>query len=207
MAERKVPNGKTEPHATSSIVNGKPVEKSKLEKAVGVFLSEDISNVKGSIVEDYIMPRAEKLGKDAVRKGKEFILDSITGAVSIILFGTAKDRKSGYYNGQKVNYYNYSSSYSERDDRREDRRYEPANRVKRISIPSYGEAEKVLEELNSYIARYKVASVGDFYQLVNISPTKSDFSYGWFDLVGADIIYNRFTEGYVIEFPKPQPLE
>lgn len=193
-------------HVHKSITTGKVVEKSKLEKALALFFSEDAESFKGSIMDDYIRPRTKEFLADSIRKFKQFIFDNFVGAAEIIFFGKTKgSQKRGFYNGQEVNYYSYYTSDGEYVRREERRDRDPETHLKRIVISEYGKAKQVLGELIGFCKHYKKATVADYYQLVELAPSEIDFSYGWFDLTAASIIETR--GGYIIDFPKPIPLK
>lgn len=199
-------------HATEKRATGKQLEKSKLQKAASVFFAEDIDMVKGSIVDDYMAPRLEKARKDGVRKFKEFIFDSLMGIAEIILFGTGKrnHERSGYYQGQRVNYTRYSSDgYSDVRYSRVDDEVAPraSNRVIEYTVPEMKDAKGILADLNSYINRYRVASVADYYQLVGAKMTSSDYDYGWYDLSGTEVVYDPRSGGYFLRLPRPVPIQ
>ena len=216
MAEIKMPDKepkrKIESHVHKAVTSGKVEEKSKLQKAAALFFEEDMDSIKGSIMDGYIKPKANEFMKDSIRKVKEFIVDNITGAAEIIFFGSTKKRGngSGWYNGSKVNYvsyynggYDYDGGYRSEPKHEMDR--DPNTHLKRIVISSYGKAQEVLGELIGFTKRYSVATVGDYYQLVDLTPTNIDFGYGWFDLVSVQIV--KVSGGYMIDLPKPVPLD
>lgn len=225
MAEKRIPeggnvkrevvtSGETKPtvnkgHVTKRIVEGKKVEKGPLEKAVGVFLAEDLNTVKGHIMDDYIAPRAADFAKDAIRKLKRFLIDSAAGMLEIALFGKSTGRDS-YYDRRgdrpySSYYYRSANGYS-RDDRDRERDGEARIRslVMPVEIPSYGKAEEVLGELIAITKKYPCASVGDYYDLVGIQPSSVDYDRGWFDLIDVKIVAGR--DGYILDLPKPVPL-
>ena len=205
MAEKRVSENKNKGHVEKRITEGKVHEKGPLEKAVGVFLAEDFETVKGHIMDDYISPRLTDFAKDAVRKVKRFIIDSIAGAAEIALFGKS-ERRDGYYNrGDRPYssyYYRYGDSYSQENRNQEEHKIRSL--VMPIEIPSYGKAEEVLGELIAITKKYPCASVGDYYDLVGIQPSSVDYDRGWFDLVDVKIIEGR--DGYILDLPKPVPL-
>ncbi len=199
-------------HATEKRATGKQLEKSKLQKAASAFFAEDIDMVKGSIMDDYMAPRIEKARKDGVRKFKEFLFDSLMGIAEIILFGTGKRRdheRSGYYQGQRVNYTRYSEGYSDSRYSRVDDDPMPraSNRVIEYTVPEYKDAKGILADLDSYIQRYKVASVADYYQLVGAKMNSSDYDYGWYDLSGTEVAYDPRSGGYFLRLPRPVPIQ
>lgn len=199
-------------HGAKPITTGTEEKKSALRKATDTLIKEDLDTIKSSIISDYIEPNTKKLAKEVDRKFREFISDTINSVVSLILFGKTDGRtKKGYYNGQQVNYTSYYYGDSDGRSKNEDRRKsnEPINRIKKVIIPEYGNAEKVLSELNHYITLYHCASIGDYYQLVGMATNELDFMYGWMETVfNKDlIIYDSGAGGYVINFPKPIPLD
>ena len=195
------------------IVDGKEVEKSKLEKALGLFLAEDISTISGSIKDDYIKPRLKSFGKSIVRIGKEFLVSSLIGCIEMLILGKTS-RLDTNVEVKKTNYLRFydslpspSSAYiSSQTSATAQAEKDPTTGVKIIQIQNFGKAEEVREALREIIATYssKTATVADYYQLVGIEPSKTDFSWGWTDLSKAQIV--RCKDGWVIEFPRPKPV-
>jgi hypothetical protein len=66
------------------------------------------------------------------------------------------------------------------------------------------EAEEVIKRLDQLVDRYGSASVSDLYDLVGVSSEFTDGKWGWVDLRGADI--NRIRQGYLLDLPRPEPL-
>ena len=216
MSDNKNKDIENRIHVHKAIVEGKEVEKTALQKALGVFISEDLDSIKGSIMEDYVKPRATEYVKDTIRKAKETIVDLSTSALEVMLFGDSKKgNKTGTYNGQKINYVSYynggnqydSGSYGYYTKAEEITKPDPVTRIRSIYIPSYRKAEEVLTELLSLTKRYPAASVADYYQLVNMPTTKQDYMFGWTDsmLKGTSVVHTR--DGYVVNLPKPMPLD
>ena len=67
------------------------------------------------------------------------------------------------------------------------------------------DAEAVLEHLIDYTVEYEMASVADFYELVDFPTTYIDNKYGWNDLRNARVL--RVRDGYILDLPKPEALE
>jgi hypothetical protein len=75
-----------------------------------------------------------------------------------------------------------------------------------VILESRGEAEDVLDRMRELIAQFDVATVADFYDLLNI--TTGDFAaerWGWTDLRSAKVSHVR--GGYLISMPRSSPLE
>lgn len=216
MAERRIPTKDEQgnditPRIHRPIVEGKEITDSPLMKAAKVFLAEDIEQVTGSLVEDFVKPRAESFGLDMVRKVKEFIFDSFNDLLRKLLFnGSSNGSSRGYYNGDGVNYVSYyngnSSDYYGANVYNRNNNYssDPRDHLKRIAIPSYGKAKEVLDELKRNIKAYGKTSIGDYYQAVDQPVTKIDFSYGWARgmLDNVEIVPIR-GGAYTLDLPKP----
>lgn len=93
-----------------------------------------------------------------------------------------------------------SSSGSERfsdDDRRN-------HNFSVLEINSRVEAEEVLSQMNLLIDQYDVCQVAEFLQMVRISPTPTDYKFGWEELGGARVVHSRGS--YYIDLPQPIEL-
>lgn len=199
-------------HATEKITEGKVVEKSKLQKAAALFFDEDIDAIKSSVSADFIKPRMTTFLKEMSVKLRTFIVDTGNEFLQSILFPGSKRPKSGYYNGQQVNYTSYSGYYnsngeSYRYGQQPGSQMTPSNQVKKIRIESFGDAKKILADMQGYIEVYHNASVADYYQLVGVPGNETDFNFGWKDLSNARIYFDSSIGGYTIDFPKVVPLE
>jgi hypothetical protein len=73
-----------------------------------------------------------------------------------------------------------------------------------VELSSRAEAQEVLEALNNTIEQYGVATLAEFYQMVQIPPDGPDFTFGWEDLGGATIAHSRGA--YYLDLPRPIPL-
>ena len=55
-----------ERHVITPVANGKTAEKSKIKKAIGIFIAEDAYDMKDHLVDEYIAPRARSFGMELV---------------------------------------------------------------------------------------------------------------------------------------------
>jgi hypothetical protein len=93
------------------------------------------------------------------------------------------------------------------DDRRDDRREYGRPRAAAgfeyddIIFETRGDAELVLDQLESAIANYGIASVADLYDLAGITCRNYTANrYGWTDIQSAKVIRTR--EGYTLQLPR-----
>lgn len=169
-------------------------KKSGMSKFARVFLPEDVSDVKGYIVMDILIPAAKK---------------AIMGAVDVFLNG--RNGSSYSSNGRistasKVSYRKYY------DENRGDR---PASRESRarfdyddIGFETRREAEEVRDRMMESIERYKYVSVADMYDMADLTAPFTSNKYGWTrvsDVARADIV--KVDGDYIIKLPRVEPLD
>lgn len=179
--------GKTE-KKLDKVVTGaaKTKKKSEARRVLNIFVPDDAENVKSSILSDVIVPGVKA---------------AIADVISIVLFGDTGrigSRKSG---GSRIAYQKYY------DDRRDDRREYGRPRAAvgfeydDIIFETRGDADLVLDQLESAIAKYEVASVADLYDLAGVTCRNYTANrYGWSDIQSAKVV--RTSEGYVIRLPR-----
>ena len=173
------------------VVKGKVKTKKKgeLSKLTGMFVSEDVHDVKSYILMDVLVPTIKKT-----------ISDIIVDSVEMILGTGRGDKRS---RADKVSYTSYY-------DRSRDRRDNHSSKINRydfddIILDSRGEAEEVLARMDELIDAYKIVSVADLYDLVGITCDYTDNKYGWTNLRNAEVI--RVRDGYKIKLPKALPID
>lgn len=180
------------------VINGtaKVRKKSEARKLADSFVSSDASSVKSYIFSDVIIPAAKKL-----------IYDIFTDGIDMILYGGrgGSDRRRPI--ADRVGFTRYDKCadkgrYSERRESRSRAVYD----YDRIVVPTKGDAEAVLDQMDDLIERYEIASVADLYEAAGLTPSHTDFKYGWTDLSSADTIRTRDGE-YTFKLPKPLPLD
>lgn len=175
------------------IVTGKVRKKSEMSKLSDVFLADDIGSVGRFVVSDVIVPTIKNLFYDIVENSLKMALFGERGGRS-----GQRQRRSGEY----VSY----DKMSRRDDREyRDERARTSYRYNDIEYDSRGEAEMVLEQMEAIIDNYGQVSVGDLYDLADVTGEYTDHKYGWTNLRSAEIFRNRYG-AYVIKFPKAIPL-
>ena len=172
--------------------SAKPKKKGEMQKFADVFISEDVGNVKSYILMDVLVP--------AIKKA---ISDIVTNGIDMILYGeTGRTRKAS--SGTKVSYGKY---YDREPDRRRDRSISSRGGYDYddIVFETSGDAEKVLDSMNDIISQYGVVSVGDLYDLADVSTNNYAVNkYGWTDISGCKPV--RVRDGYILKLPKALPL-
>lgn len=171
------------------VVNGetKTRKKSEVKKFANIFVPEDTENVKSYILMDVIVPG---------------IKNAIADVVSIMLFGEAgRLGRGGRGDRSKISYQKYYRD--DRDDRRDYSRPRSAAGFDYddILFETRGDADLVLDQLESAIANYGIASVADLYDLAGITcRSYTANKYGWTDIRSAKVV--RVRDGYILQLPR-----
>lgn len=111
--------------------------------------------------------------------------------------------------GPGYGYTAYHNQYTTVNKREERRAMSPRGRANHsfdeIILPHRAEAEEILYRLFDYIQQFDEASVADLYEMCGISSNFTDQKWGWTELPGAYV--SRTTRGYLLNLPRPIPLE
>lgn len=184
----------TEKKKVVKVVKGtaKPKKKSEIQKITDVFISEDISNVKNYILLDVLVPAV-----------KDTISSIVKNGIDMLIYGEARSGSKKSTNASRVSYRSYY------DD---GKRSEPVRSrslhgfdYDNIVFDNRGDAEMVLEAMDDIIEQYGIVSVGELYELADVTTTNYMVNrYGWTDIRSAMPVRTR--DGWMIKLPKPVPI-
>lgn len=166
--------------------HAKTRKKTKAEKLAGMLSPGDTANIGYEILTDVVVPGFK---------------NAVADVVSIMLFGEAGRIGGRKKNGSKVSYQRYY------DDRRDDRREYGRPRSSGgfeyddIIFETRGDADLVLDQMESAIATYGIVSVADLYDLAGITcRSYTANKYGWTDIRNAKAV--RTHDGYILQLPR-----
>ena len=162
----------------------KTKKKTGLGKFLGGFVADETHDIKTYLFKDVVVPTIKK---------------TITDVVDMILYGGTKRSRS---TGPKVS---YRSFYDDPRDSRTEPRGLQAYSYEEVILETRGDAEEVLDQLNSLIDTYHIASVADLYDLVGLTGNYTDNRYGWTNLANADVVRTR--NGYQLKLPRALPIK
>lgn len=169
-------------------------KKSELRKFTDVFISEDVDNVKSYILMDVIIP--------AIKKA---IVDVVSDGINMLMYGESGSRGKTA-TASKISYQNYYESKTSSSQTRSRPRANTSLDYEDIVFENRGDAESVLARMDELIDNYGVVSVGDLYDMANISTDNYTINrYGWTNIRNASVV--RIRDGYVIKLPKPMPID
>lgn len=170
---------------------------------VDIFVGGDARSVWGYVTQDVLVPAAKDMFADAVSQG-----------VERMIFGEGRSRpgrRSGARAGQPYIAYNrYSGSTPKgrtpQDDRPQiSRRGRASHDFDEIILNSRVEADEVIDRLFDLVSKYGTATVADLYDLVGVTGSYTDDRWGWTALNGAGV--TRVRHGYLLDLPRPEPLD
>lgn len=172
----------------------KTKKRSGLMKIRDSVIKEDAHNVGSYVMSELFLPRLI-----------DMIADMGKGAIEMFLYGGDYDAKARKRSpGSRVSYRSYyEDDRRYRDDR--DRHYNRPYDYDEITFQSRADADDVLNNLYGILDRYKYVTVADLFDSVGEPGRHTDCKWGWTDLRGSYI--RRDGRDYVIELPKPMPIE
>lgn len=200
MAEYKPNSHKSREEAADSannrkvqkVISGKAKTKpNEMRKLSGLFLSDDISNVKSYVFSDVLIPAI----KNAI---SDVIIEATTA-----LFGGSKNR-SGRSSGRANSSPSYRSYYDDRDRpvaRSGTSRFDYDD----ISFDTRSDAELVKNQMSDIVGQYGMVTVADMYDLAGLEAPYTAQRYGWFNIRTAEVIRGR--DGYYLKMPKAMPID
>ena len=151
-------------------------------------IRDRVGDVKTFIITDVVIPGLK---------------NAIADVVSIVLFGEAGRIGTRKNAGSKVSYQRYYDD-PRRDDRRNyNQRPRPVAGFEfdDIIFDNRGDADLVLDQLESAIANYGMASVLDLYDLAGLTcQNYMADKYGWTDIQSARVARTR--DGYILQLPR-----
>jgi hypothetical protein len=170
-------------------------KKGTAKKFSDIFVQEDARSVGEYILMDVAVPLLKELCFDIISKGAGMFFFGDRGISS----RRSTSERYGY--GRGYTNYNRMSERRERQPlpRRSSYSYDD------IWIETRGEAEAVLDRMDELLNTYGQVSIGDLYDLVDVTGSFTDYKYGWTDLRTAEAV--RSGGGYILKFPRAIALD
>jgi hypothetical protein len=199
-------DGPTEERTVKKIVEGKVIRKkaSPVKGVASKFFGGDPLDVLKYMFNSVVVPMAQDMFVSMMNSGTERLVYGDT-------IEDRKGRRNGIRFGGNPSYRNYGA-YSTRPNRQEvaGNQRELSARARRehdfdeIILESKGEAEEVLANMTADVERYGSISVAALYEMVGITPTYVDRSWGWKDMRGSSISVVR--SGFLLNLPDIEVL-
>lgn len=186
-AKAELPEKKVEKIVSGSV---KTKKKSGINKLAGIFVPEDVDNVKSYIFEDIVVPAV-----------KDIILDAVKAVLGV------KSPSGKRSSASKVSYANIMKTQHRATEEIHNSQSSIGGcDFDDIYFDTRTEAENVLAAMDEIVASYRIVSVADYFDLVGIDGPWTGNNYGWTDNIrNARIINTR--DGYTIKFPRANPID
>ena len=171
-------------------------KKSAAEKIAGIFIQDDIANVKNYIITDVIVPT---------------IKETILNTISMFFYGETRSRgnvtQSRPTTSSRVTYQPYRSYFDDKYNTGAHRSVSTTGfEYDGLEFGSRGDAELFLREMEAALDRYHTLSVFDMYDMAQEVAPFTFKNYGWTSLQGARVI--QVAGGrYTLDLPKALPME
>lgn len=184
------------PKARPVVKDGVTVKKKgEIRKAADDFLSEKVTNLKSYAFKEILLPNL-----------KRGVMDIISMLINDEPYYN-RDRRGG---GIKRDYNAISRPSSrDRDFDRDDRAYRsrrPSLWCEDFEFDSRIDAERVIDEMYDRIREYKMVSIADLYDLMDISWDYTYLNYGWTDISNLKLTRSISGNTWVLRMPKAQLL-
>ncbi len=181
----------TTPKIEPVVTTARKKTDTKMAKFKKAMIADDSKNIGAYIFFDIIIPNLKKGISETVSKGIDMILYG----------GSASSSSATRTNASRVS---YRSAYSTPSATKETYSRNPFD-YDQIIFETRGDAETVLYAMDDILSTYPTVSVGDLYDLADISTDNYMVNkYGWTDISRAEVV--RIKEGYVIKLPKAMPI-
>lgn len=182
------------------VVSGEVLRRKKPlgKRFTETFVGGDARSVASYVFLDVLIPAAKDMIADAMSMGVEKMLYGDVRSTS--RRGASRGQPSGY-----VSYNRFSTSSRREEPRGPSRRARATHDFDEIVLATRVEAEEVIDRLFDIVSRYEVATVKDLYELVGERSDYTDEKWGWADIRGAGV--TRVRNGYLLDLPKPEPLD
>jgi hypothetical protein len=204
-SSRKSEKGTPEKKVVKRVTKGQAIQRKKplRKRFVETFTGDDSVGVFEYVMLDVLIPGI-----------KDIVADVSTTAIERSLFGgDVRPRHRSRGHGGYTSYNRMSSGRSrDRRDRDDDRdrgrrdRRERGGDHKEYIVPSRVEADEVLETMYELLSKYDTVTKRDLLSMIGEPHNFTDEDWGWTDLRGARV-HRIGRDGYLIDLPRPEPLD
>jgi hypothetical protein len=185
------------------IAQAEIARKNVFDKFKENFIKQDISVVKGKLVDDVIIPSIKKI-----------VSDTISNGIDMILYGEVQGRGGRPNGGTFSNVmFPYNSIY---DNKGKGGKVKPQQNqgsdnsqvyeYGKIVVGSMEQAKAIIRQLKEMKDIYGNVRVADLYDLGGLAPNSNDNRYGWTDV--SSITFRMLSDGrYLIVTPPVELLQ
>lgn len=198
--------------SVEGVEGAKPHKKTVGEKLRSVATGEDANGVLNYVIFKIAMPKAKDMLYNIASETLDTIVDTVTGGLSMKLFGDIKGARSSSDIVTHRSFTDYSSASRARGtvmSRTAETR--PLVNIRQRSIGynvdfefrDRADAYEVLDKLIVQVRNHRFATVAYLYQLCRQPTTPILFEWGWDDLTSQNTGVRRVGSAFVLDLPEP----
>jgi len=183
--------------ALDAVVSKQPtVRKKKNNKLLRMIFAQDFRDIEQGLMTQWVAPKIKDLSWSFIQAA----IDTVTNAVRMMVYSDYKPVDRSKLPAERYSYSNYyQQQATPKPTMATQLDYDE------FTYPTYGEADAVLTELKNQIARCRVATVLDMYNLSKVPTSNYTLQdWGWQNLDFAEV--RQAEEGYIITLPKAKIL-
>lgn len=202
---RKSTEAKPEPTKIEQVTTSKVIQRKKPlgKRFVELFVGNgDAKGVGGYVLFDVMIPAARDMIVDAGTEALHRTFNVESRGPSRRSRGS---RSSGAFGHAEYNRYSSMSGRRSEESRPMSRRARTTHDFGEIILETRVEAEEVIDRLFDLVSQFERAKLSDLYRMVGIDAAYTDDTWGWYDLRGAGV--TRIRNGYLLDLPRPEPLD
>lgn len=183
----------------TKVIEGEVIRRKKPlgKRLKETFIGGDSGSVWKDVLLDVIIPQA-----------KDMLVDSASQGVERMIYGDVRTAR-GSRPGRSSNYTPYNRYSANKRPTNEPRTISSRGRetfdFDEVVLPTRPEAEDVIDRMYDILSKYEMVTVADLYSLLGIKPNYTDHKWGWTDLRGLGA--TRIKGGYLIDIPRPEPID
>lgn len=162
------------------------------------FLGGDAKSALSYAVFEVLAPAAKDMAVDVATKWFERLIFGEGGTKH-----RPSSRSTSF--GGYTSYNRYSQASRREEPRGMSRRGRESHDLDEILLDTRAEADAVIDQLFYRIEKYGSTTLSDLYNLVGVASSYTDEKWGWTDIRGAEP--KRTRSGYVLDLPRPEPLD
>lgn len=204
---KSTPQPEADSKKLDSVVTNEVISKKKSlgRRFRDIFIGGDSSSVLEYVFMDVVVPQVKDMFAEAVTQGFERMIFGETRT------STRRHGSRPMTPPAPTNYTRYSArgnnpiGRSGREDRGGPNAHVRSHDINDIILATRVEAETVLDRMYDLMREYDVVSVSDLYSLIGWSSSHVDQKWGWLDLKGSRA--DRVSDGYILNIPRPEPLD
>lgn len=197
-----------EPEKPERIVEGKVITRKRpwQKKMVEVFFPERIDDVGEYILWEVLIPAIRDSMWEVASSGVDRFFGAGSDRQTRSRRPSTRGNRGGYSSHTNYNRMSEEPRTNLPHRGRMSREARIKHDFDEIILESRAEAEEVIDNMFDWVEKYNAITVAHLYEMIGETGDYTDDKWGWTDIRGAGITRVR-GGGYLLDLPKPEPLD